>query len=146
MHPALLLDEVIRIILDHIDYDSNRPLALKAFYRLATICRAWKDPALDYLWASLTSVDPLLALLPDVSELPVTRLAVLTSRGLYYRIRRTVACPLMLFHGSITTLPESEIWARALALCLASSYVPTSSTRSSPEVLFFLHSGPCVLF
>ncbi|KAI0255907.1 hypothetical protein BJV78DRAFT_1174384 [Lactifluus subvellereus] len=65
MHPALLVDEVLRIILDHIDHDSNRPPALKAFYRLATVCRAWKDPALDYLWASLTSVDPLLGLLSD---------------------------------------------------------------------------------
>ena len=47
MHRVLLLDEVLRIILDHIDHDSNprhRP-AFKTFYRLATVCRAWKDPA-----------------------------------------------------------------------------------------------------
>jgi hypothetical protein len=67
MHPVLLLDEVLRMILDHIDRDSNRLPALKTFYHLATVCRAWKDPALDYLWASLVSVDPLLALLPHVS-------------------------------------------------------------------------------
>ena len=69
MHSVLLLDEVIRIVLDNIDSDSNRSSAIKTFYRIATVCRAWKDPALDYLWASLTSVDPLLALLPNhVSE------------------------------------------------------------------------------
>ena len=77
MHPVLLLDEVLRMIFDHIDHDSNRLPALKTFYRLATVCRAWKDPALDYLWASLVSVDPLLALFPHVSTLyyPVTRTA-----------------------------------------------------------------------
>ncbi len=69
MHPVLLLDEVLRIILDHIDHDFDRLPALSAFYRLATVCRAWKDPGLDYLWASLASVDPLLALLPRVSIL-----------------------------------------------------------------------------
>lgn len=69
MHPVLLIDEILRIVLDNIDSDSNRSSALKTFYRIATVCRAWKDPALDYLWASLTSVDPLLALLPGhVSE------------------------------------------------------------------------------
>lgn len=79
MHPVLLLDELLRIILDHIDRDLDRLPALKTFYRLATVCRAWKDPALDYLWASLASVDPLLALLPNVSVLLLTNLAVLTT-------------------------------------------------------------------
>lgn len=78
MHPVLLLDEVLRIILDHIDHDLNHLPALKTFYRLSIVCRAWKDPALDYLWASLSSVDPLLALLPHVSVLPVTYRVVLT--------------------------------------------------------------------
>ena len=78
MHPVLLLDEVLRIILDHIDHDPNRLPAFKTFYRLATVCRAWKDPALDYLWASLVSIDPLLALLPHVSMPPVSRSAFLT--------------------------------------------------------------------
>jgi hypothetical protein len=71
MHPVLLIDEILRIVLDNIDSDSNRSSALKTFYRIATVCRAWKDPALDYLWESLASVDPLLALLPNhVSEHP----------------------------------------------------------------------------
>ncbi len=78
MHPVLLLDEVLRIIFNHIDRDLNRLPALKTFYCLATVCHAWKDPALDYLWASLASVDPLLALLPRVSVLLITYLAVLT--------------------------------------------------------------------
>jgi len=79
MHPVLLLDEVLRIILDHIDRDLDRLPALKTFYHLATVCRAWKDPALDYLWASLASVDHLLALLPHVSVLLVTNPAILTT-------------------------------------------------------------------
>jgi hypothetical protein len=78
MHPVLLLDEVLRIILDHIDPDSNNRPAFNTFYRLATVCRAWKDPALDYLWASLVSIDPLLALLPHVSIPLVTRSTFLT--------------------------------------------------------------------
>jgi len=78
MHPVLLIDEVLRIILDHIDQDTITLPAPKTFCRLATVCRAWKDPALDYLWLSLASVDPLLALLPRVSVLSFTRLVVLT--------------------------------------------------------------------
>ena len=74
MHSVLLLDELLRIILDHIDRDLNRLPALKTFYRLSIVCRAWKDPALDYLWATLSSVDPLIALLPHVSVLPATYL------------------------------------------------------------------------
>ncbi|KAI9458099.1 hypothetical protein F5148DRAFT_1017090 [Russula earlei] len=70
MHPVLLIDEVLRIIFDHVDHHPSPPSDLKAFYRLATVCRAWKDPALDYLWSSLVSVDPLLALLPRVSDAP----------------------------------------------------------------------------
>ena len=90
MHPVLLLDEVLRIILDHIDRDLDRSPALKTFYHLAAVCRAWKDPALDYLWASLASVDPLLALLPHVSVLLVTNLAVLTTPPMAYIIGCTM--------------------------------------------------------
>jgi len=100
MHPVLLLDEILRIILDHIDHDSNRLLASKTFYRLATVCRAWKDPALDYLWASLVSIDPLLALLPHVSMPPHIMLGVPNKNGydMCYRIRHVVMSPLMPLH------------------------------------------------
>src|SRR6267154_2682257 len=90
MHPVLLLDEVFRIILDHVERDLDRLPALKTFYYLATVCRAWKDPALDYLWASLASVDPLLALLPHVSVLLVTNLTVLTTSAITYVIGFTM--------------------------------------------------------
>jgi hypothetical protein len=93
MHPVLLLDEVLRIILDHIDRDLDRLPARKTFYHLATVCRAWKDPALDYLWASLASVDPLLALLPRVSVLLVTNLAVLTTPA----ITCVIGCTMWLY-------------------------------------------------
>lgn len=123
MHPVLLLDELLRIILDHIDRDLDRLPALKTFYHLATVCRAWKDPALDYLWASLASVDPLLALLPHVSVLLVTSLAVLTMR---YRMYHVVIPPLILLHHSMLTLRGSEMWVRECAVCPGACYIPTS--------------------
>jgi hypothetical protein len=123
MHPVLLLDEVLRIILDHIDRDLDRLPALKTFYHLATVCRAWKDPALDYLWASLASVDPLLALLPHVSVLLVTSLAVLT---MCYRMYHVVIPPLILLHHSMPTLRGSETWVRECAVCPGACYIPTS--------------------
>jgi len=92
MHTVLLLDEVLRIILDHIDHDSNHRPAFKTFYRLATVCRAWRDPALDYLWASLVSIDPLLALLPHVSMPPITRLAFLIRTNM----ARIIGCAMWL--------------------------------------------------
>jgi hypothetical protein len=111
MHPVLLLDEVLRMILDHIDHDSNRIPALKTFYRLATVCRAWKDPALDYLWASLFSVDPLLALLPHVSIVLLRNtLGVLnkTECVMYYRVHHAVMSPLMPLHDFMHMLRGFE--------------------------------------
>jgi hypothetical protein len=111
MHPVLLLDEVLRIILDHIDPDSSRPPALKTFYCLAAVCRAWKDPALDYLWTSLVSVDPLLALLPHVSALPRNALGNSDSAGraVHCRMHRTIMCPPMLSHDFMPTLRGFEV-------------------------------------
>ena len=143
MHPVLLLDEVLRIILDHIDRDFDRSPALKAFYHLATVCRAWKDPALDYLWASLASVDPLLALLPHVSVLLVTNLTVLTTSAhdMRYRTYHAVISPLILFHHSMPTLRGSEMWLRECALCPGACSIPTSCTQIPPKAQFFLRSG-----
>ena len=97
------------MILDHIDHDSNRLPALKTFYRLATVCRAWKDPALDYLWASLVSVGPLLALLPHVSTARVTLdVPNKTKFDMRYRMRHVVMSPLMPFHDFTPMLHGSE--------------------------------------
>jgi hypothetical protein len=135
MHPVLLIDEVLRIILDHIDHDLNRLPAFKTFYHLAIVCRAWKDPALDYLWASLSSVDPLLALLPHVSILLVTHLAVLTKseHDMRYRMHHVVISPLMLLHDFMPTLRGSEMWVRVCALYRGACHVPTLRMQSPPE-------------
>ena len=66
MHQVLLLDELLRLIFAHIDDNGNPKAALAAFARLAVVCRAWNDPASDFLWDSLLAVDPLFALLPTV--------------------------------------------------------------------------------
>jgi hypothetical protein len=128
MHSVLLLDEVFRIILDHIDRDLDRLPALKTFYHVATVCQAWKDPALDYLWASLASVDPLLALLPHVSVLLVTNLPVLTNAGhdMHCRTYHVVIRPLILLQHSMPTLRGSETWVRECALCPGPCSIPTS--------------------
>ncbi|KAI0312396.1 hypothetical protein OF83DRAFT_1176675 [Amylostereum chailletii] len=68
MHHVLLIDEILRSVFAHVDDDANRNAVLDAFARLAVVCRAWKDPALDVLWESLSSMDPLFALLPSVSR------------------------------------------------------------------------------
>ncbi|KAI0040963.1 hypothetical protein FA95DRAFT_1502049 [Auriscalpium vulgare] len=68
MHPILLIDEVLRVIFDHIDNEPNRVPVRRTFARLATVCHAWKEPALDYLWNTLASIDPLLSLLPDIKR------------------------------------------------------------------------------
>lgn len=62
MHPALLIDELLRQILLFVDDDRKSLLAS------ARTCKAWKDPALDYIWAHLASFGPLLLLLPGVSS------------------------------------------------------------------------------
>ena len=122
MHSVLLLDEIVRIILDHIDRDLDRLPALKTFYHLATVCRAWKDPALDYLWASLASVDPLLALLPHVSVLRCPNNA---DHNMHYRMYHVVIS-LILLHHSTPTLRGSEMWVRECAPCPGACYIPTS--------------------
>jgi hypothetical protein len=69
MHQVLLIDEILRNIFTDVERDTgDRKARLDAFFRLATVCRAWKDPALDFLWESLASTDPLVALLPTVEN------------------------------------------------------------------------------
>ena len=67
MHPVLLIDEIIRTVFGHIDVDNDHPSIQPTFVRLARVCRAWSDPALDCLWESLASFDPLLALRPGAT-------------------------------------------------------------------------------
>ncbi|KAI0333857.1 hypothetical protein GY45DRAFT_1319082 [Cubamyces sp. BRFM 1775] len=67
MHHALLIDEVLQLIFD---YCAAEPIAesRRTFYQLARCCKAWKDPALDRLWARIDSSSPLLSLLPCADD------------------------------------------------------------------------------
>ncbi|KAJ7446699.1 hypothetical protein FB451DRAFT_1291225 [Mycena latifolia] len=58
MHPALLLDDVLRQILDLC------PTA--CLPAVARTCVAWRDPALDGIWCHLGSLVPLLNLIPGL--------------------------------------------------------------------------------
>ena len=62
MQTALLIDEILRNIFDHCFDDS--PGTLSA---LARSCWTWSEPALDSLWTHLSSIAPLLQLIPTVS-------------------------------------------------------------------------------
>ncbi|KAJ6581616.1 hypothetical protein B0H19DRAFT_1228922 [Mycena capillaripes] len=59
MHEVLLLDEVLRQILDLC------PTA--CLPAVARSCRSWKDPALDGIWSHLGSLVPLLNLIPGLT-------------------------------------------------------------------------------
>ncbi|KAF9466114.1 hypothetical protein BDZ94DRAFT_1306496 [Collybia nuda] len=61
MQPALLIDELLREILSFSSEDGFGTLST-----FARCCRAWKDPALDYLWMRLSSPAPLLQLISGV--------------------------------------------------------------------------------
>ncbi|KAJ3556746.1 hypothetical protein NM688_g1855 [Phlebia brevispora] len=61
MHPALLIDEVFQVILEHC---ADWPAGDYRFMlcQLARCCRAWQDPVTDRLWRRLESSEPLLRL------------------------------------------------------------------------------------
>ncbi|KAJ6518896.1 hypothetical protein C8R45DRAFT_885102 [Mycena sanguinolenta] len=58
MHPVLLLDDVLRQILDFCPKASLPAVAMT--------CKSWKDPALDGIWSHLGSLVPLLRLIPGL--------------------------------------------------------------------------------
>ncbi|THH14976.1 hypothetical protein EW146_g5417, partial [Bondarzewia mesenterica] len=66
MHRVLLVDEILRGVFEHIenDVDVDRKSVRATFVRLARVCQAWKDPALDFLWKFLFSTDALFSLIP----------------------------------------------------------------------------------
>ncbi|KAF8239417.1 hypothetical protein L208DRAFT_1237534 [Tricholoma matsutake] len=61
MHRALLIDELLRQIFSFVWEDDSETLGA-----LARSCRAWTGPALDLVWMSLTSVVPLIRVIPDL--------------------------------------------------------------------------------
>ncbi|KAF9477596.1 hypothetical protein BDN70DRAFT_934095 [Pholiota conissans] len=64
MHSALLIDEILRQIFSFNSGDA-RPSLVSA----ALTCKAWKDPALDFVWDQLSSFGPLLSLLPTITDI-----------------------------------------------------------------------------
>ena len=67
MHSALFLDEILLLILSHcyprsftVSGSPADPIAL------ATTCHAFKEPALDMLWAELNNPTALVRCLPQV--------------------------------------------------------------------------------
>lgn len=61
MQQALLIDEIIRHI-----FRFSAEEGVATLNALARCCRIWENPALDYLWARLFSIAPLLQLIPGV--------------------------------------------------------------------------------
>ncbi|KDQ61540.1 hypothetical protein JAAARDRAFT_150312 [Jaapia argillacea MUCL 33604] len=67
MHQALFVDEIIRDVFEHCsDFEDTE--FRRSLGRLSRCCRAWKEPALDRLWCRLSSLEPLLSLIPRLSD------------------------------------------------------------------------------
>jgi hypothetical protein len=65
MHPALHVDELVRLIVQHcndLPYKEHQ----RTLFNLALTCKPLLEPALDSLWSRLPSVIPLMSLLPGL--------------------------------------------------------------------------------
>lgn len=70
MHPALLIDEILENILNHVlDWDSEKEYRW-TLAQLARCCKSWKDPALDRIWKRLADMKPIVGLEVPFSVLP----------------------------------------------------------------------------
>lgn len=65
MHPALHVDELVRLIVQHCD-DLPYKEHQSTLFNLALTCKPLLEPALDSLWSRLPSVIPLMSLLPGL--------------------------------------------------------------------------------
>lgn len=68
-HRALLVDEVLENILDHSSecQESRKPPTnLRFLNAFGRVCKAWKEPALNRLWAKLDGPHPLMRLVQRV--------------------------------------------------------------------------------
>ncbi|PPQ69818.1 hypothetical protein CVT26_014196 [Gymnopilus dilepis] len=63
MHPALIIDEILRLIFGFCLEEDRMSLACAA-----RTCKTWTDPALDALWCQISSPEPLLLLLPSTNK------------------------------------------------------------------------------
>lgn len=67
MHRALLIQEIISQILDHVDDDvglGEGSVESNTLCGLARLCKAWSDPALDVIWAHISEFEVLLKVIP----------------------------------------------------------------------------------
>ena len=71
MHPVLLIDEVLEMILESCA-EWDRTEYLSTLCKVARSCKAWKEPALDRLWQRLDSVEPLLPLFESYTAAEVS--------------------------------------------------------------------------
>ncbi|KAI0730738.1 hypothetical protein C8Q76DRAFT_613165 [Earliella scabrosa] len=132
MHAALLIDEILQLVFDFCaDLPKTKPGW--TFAQLARCCKAWKDPALDRLWARLDGMEPLLALLPKNSErqlpthaLPASFLANARRVRRITHTRETLSANT--FHDLSPILPRLEHVALSFHGCMVHK-TWTTSTR-----------------
>ncbi|KAG6860424.1 hypothetical protein C0995_011329 [Termitomyces sp. Mi166 len=60
--------DIVKIIIGHLDSDNNHDTR-KNLLNAALVCKAFLEPALDSLWESMTTLLPLLKLLPTVERI-----------------------------------------------------------------------------
>ncbi|KZT21576.1 hypothetical protein NEOLEDRAFT_1244496 [Neolentinus lepideus HHB14362 ss-1] len=88
MHSALVVDEILRQILEECD-DFSDQSTRKTLSRLSRCCKAWKEPALDQLWGRLPRIGPLLSLFSGYAY----------ANGVHRLDREVVPDDLRLFHS-----------------------------------------------
>ncbi|KAH7930960.1 hypothetical protein BV22DRAFT_19209 [Leucogyrophana mollusca] len=136
MHQCLLIQEILISIFRHVIGPLNVELALddfvglwdrKSLAALARTCCAFRDPALDLLWARLHTFNPLIQCLPGVWELHSP-----PNSGPIIKLRRPIlAADWRIFHK----------YARRVR-ALGGGYVNKGSSRIDTSVMHALCSYP----
>ncbi|KAG9022138.1 hypothetical protein FRB95_000689 [Tulasnella sp. JGI-2019a] len=131
MHPALLLDEVLRCIIDHLEGRMDK-------LRFALTCHDIMEPALDDIWREvhLDGLKPVLPLFPtdalseqsDESELTLTRVIEphewARFDNITRRIRSIISCDLFDLPDSFANFLHRSLQLRG-EQCLFSSTINT---------------------
>ncbi|KAF8915991.1 hypothetical protein CPB85DRAFT_1432368 [Mucidula mucida] len=135
MQNTLFIDEILREIF-HWSAGQDLP-------RAAQVCRAWKDPALDALYESLTSLKPLLDLLlkfdnGDSQFVTVDQLRTFHSyaRRVKYLSHSTITYPGLIPNTLLLSLGQNDLPTYILPrLQTAKVTLPTKTTCSIPPCL-----------
>ncbi|KAF8075086.1 hypothetical protein FPV67DRAFT_613780 [Lyophyllum atratum] len=138
MQRALLIDEIIRHIFQFSSQDGHGTLNA-----LARSCRAWESPALDYLWIRLSSVAPLLYLIPGIQlvngiyvlqqpegPLDLSRFHSYACRVKDITHRQTVQVHLSILSILASELAGAPTYPAGLLPCLRSAQLSTSNCDS----------------